>query len=169
MIKSRGKTSVLEAFFCNSRTGEITDPTHVLVPVRVKVKDWLMLFHSGSELLARDKEMTGEAFRVFHYVMSHVDYENKLLITQADVKEALEMKQPHVSRAFKLLVKKEILIEGKKFGTNKIYYLNPYFGWKGSARKLKQQLQEQAESKIGQSHQNEVDPSSSSKSESQAA
>jgi hypothetical protein len=163
MIKTRGKTSVLEALFCDSRTGEFTDPTHVLVPVRVKVKDWLMLFHSGSELLAKDKEMTGEAFRVFHYAMSHVNYENELLVTQANVKEALGMRQQHVSRAFKLLVKKEILIEGKKLGTSKIYYLNPYFGWKGSAKRLKERLRDEIESKIGQSHQNEVDPSCSSK------
>jgi Firmicute plasmid replication protein (RepL) len=163
MIKSRGKTSVKEVGFYDSRTNDYVDPTHVLIPVRVKVKDWLMLFHSGSEQLAKDKEMTGEGFRVLHYAISHVNYENELLVTQADVKEALGMRQQHVSRAFKLLVKKEVLIEGKKQGTSKIYYLNPYFGWKGSARRLKEHLQEQVESKIGQSSQNEVDPSSSSK------
>ena len=169
MIKTQGKTSVLEALFCDSRTGEFTNPTHVLVPVRVKVKDWLMLFHGGSELLAKDKEIGAEGLRVFLYIISHVNYENELLKTQADVREALGMRQQHVSRAFKLLVKKEILIEGKKVGARKIYYLNPYFGWKGSAKRLKERLQDEVESKIGRSHQSEVNPSSSSKSEGQAA
>ena len=169
MIKTQEKTSVVEALFCDLATGEFTNPTHVLIPTRVKVKDWLMLFHSSSELLAKDKEIGAEGLRVFLYVISHVNYENELLVTQADVKEVLGMRQSAVSRAFKLLVKKEVLIEGKKQGTSKIYYLNPYFGWKGSARRLKEHLQEQAESKIGRSHQNDVDSPSNSKSEDRAA
>ena len=162
MIKSRGKTSTKEILFRNDKTGEYTDPTHVLIPRREKVYDWLRVFHKMSEAVAKDKEIGAEAHRVLWYVISHVDYENKLLVTQADVKEALEMQQPHVSRAFRLLVKKEILIEADKIGTSKIYYLNPYFAWKGSVPNLKKGLQDGFDWENNQSPQKEVETSSSS-------
>jgi Firmicute plasmid replication protein (RepL) len=160
-IMKTQKQTVFEAILNSLKTGETIETTHVLLPLRVKVKDWLMLFHWGSEVIAKDKEIGLQAHRVFWYILGHVDYENRLLVTQADVKEALEMKQADVSRAFKLLVKKEILVETAKIGTSKIFSINPYFAWKGSAKRLKERLRDEAEARIGQSHQNEVDPPSS--------
>lgn len=157
MIESQARNSVVEGLFCNPRTGEYSDPTHILIPRRVKVTDWLMTFHKGTELLAKDKEIGAEGLRVFLYVTSHVDYENKLLVTQADVKEALEMKQSAVSRAFKLLVNKGILVEANKVGTSKTYYLSTDYGWKGSARRLKERLRDDLD------NQNDESPSKKGK------
>ena len=162
MIKSQSKSSVLEALFCNKRTGEYEEPTHVLVPARVKVSDWLMVFHKAAETLAKDKEIGLQAHRILWYVLSHVEYENRLLVTQADVREALKMKQADVSRAFKLLVKKEILIEVDKIGTCKIYCLNPYSFWKGAASKLKKGLQDGFPWKNDRSPQEDIEPPSNS-------
>jgi Firmicute plasmid replication protein (RepL) len=160
---------VVGALFCNPRTGEYIEPTHVLIPRRETVRDWLMIFHRSTEVLAKDKEIGAEGLRVFLYVISQVDYENKLLVTQTDVKEALGMKQQHVSRAFRLLVEKEILIESGKVGTSKVYYLNPYVGWKGTARNLKKGLQDGFKWEIKRSPQKEVDLSSSPKLEESVA
>jgi DNA-binding MarR family transcriptional regulator len=160
-MKSQKQTSVFEAILNNLKTGEQVETTHVLLPLRVKVKDWLMLFHWGSEVIAKDKEIGLQAHRVFWYILGHVDYENRLLVTQADVSKALEMKQQHVSKAFKLLVEKEILVETTKIGTSKIFSINPYFAWKGSAKRLKERLRDEAEAKMEQSHQDKVDPLSS--------
>lgn len=145
MVSLRGRTAKLMGVFSDPKTGEVVEATHVLLPRRQKVKDWLMWFHRGSKLLAKDKDLTGEAFRVFHYAISEIDYENKLLVTQAEIAEALEMKQPHVSRAFKLLVSKGILEEGEKVGRIKTYYLNWDFGWKGSTKNLIKRAQNDLE------------------------
>ena len=169
MIKLGGKSTKVDAIFCNPKTGEYTDPTHVLIPRRVKVTNWLMVFHEMTEALSKDKEIGAEGLRVFLYAISYVDYENKLLVTQADVKKALGMRQQHVSRAFKLLVKKEILIEADKIGTSKIYYLNPYFGWKGTASKLQKGLREGFTWENDQSPQKGSKTSSSSNMEEKIA
>lgn len=143
--KQRASKPEIEALFFNPETGNEINNIALVIPRRPKVKDWLMMFHKGTELLAKDKEIGLEAHRVFWYVVSHLDYENKLLLSQSDIVRELEMKQPAVSRAFKLLVKKGILIEDGKYGNSKIYKLSTDFGWKGSVRRLKERAKNELE------------------------
>jgi hypothetical protein len=46
------------------------------------------------------------------------------------------MQKTNVSRAIKLLVEKQILLEGPKLGRTHTYRLNSAFGWKGSINNL---------------------------------
>jgi predicted transcriptional regulator len=125
-------------------TGEILGDYGLRPPKRCTLTDWLMVFHKSMEVMAKDKDLTSEIWRVFAYAISQLDYDNKLLLTQADIARGLEIKQPNVNRAFKLLVNKGIFIEGEKRGTSKTYYLAGAIGNKGKARnyqnKLKREL-----------------------------
>lgn len=145
MAKEQTRKSEIGALFFDPESGEEINNIALIIPRKLKVKDWLMMFHRGTELLAKDKEIGLEAHRVFWYVISHLDYENKLLIAQSDVVRELEMKQPAVSRAFKLLVNKGILVEDGKYGTSKIYKLSTDYGWKGSVPKLKKRAKDELE------------------------
>lgn len=134
----------VQAIFFDPNTGEEINHIALVVPRKgEKLKDWLMIFHRGTMAMALDPEIRGETYRVFMYVLSHIDYENRILVTQMDVVKGIGMKQQSVNRAFKQLTQKGILLEGKKYGTVKTYYLNIDYGWKGSARNLKKKAKEQ--------------------------
>jgi hypothetical protein len=122
---------------------------------RCTLTDWLMIFHKGMELMAKDRELTSEAWRVFAYAISQVDYDNRLLLTQADISRGLEMKQPSVNRAFKLLVSKGIFVEGEKRGTSKTYYLGTIIGSKGKARNFEKKLEREEKALKDKSPQND--------------
>jgi len=76
--------------------------------------------------------------------MGKLDFENYICLTQKSVAEALRMRKPNVSRAFKKLVEKGIIHEGPKIGKTKTYRLDPSFGYKGRSKnyeKLKKAIQ----------------------------
>ncbi len=105
---------------------------------------WFMAMQDGFEWLSK-QNLTGEQLRVLLYVMSKMEFENFLLITQKEVAEKLGLKTPNVSRAFKLLVEKGILIEGARTGNVKSYKLDPNLGYKGKAKNLINDLRECAD------------------------
>jgi hypothetical protein len=137
MSKSRVKSKDLGAIFYDKENNDVIENIAVVVPRRDKVKDWLMIFERGSNILARDKEITGEAFRIFHLLIANMDYENRILLTQADVAKELGIKHQNIGRSFRLLVHKGIIVEDRVYGRTKTYKLSTDFGWKGSVRTLK--------------------------------
>lgn len=128
----------LGAIFYDADTGKEL-PDIALLDRRRKytLRNWLRIFHHGTIAMALDPEIRKESYRVFNFAIGHIDYENKILLSQNDIARGLNMKQPHVNRAFKQLTEKGIFVEGKKHGTVKTYYLNPEYGWKGSEKNLK--------------------------------
>ena len=90
-----------------------------------------MTWEAGMERLARDPDMTGEAYRVFLKMVSNLDWENYIKITQKEISEDLGIRKQNVSRAVKLLVEKGIIIKGPKSGLSNTYRLNEFYGWKG--------------------------------------
>jgi DNA-binding MarR family transcriptional regulator len=122
---------------------------------RCTLTDWLMIFHKGMELMAKDRELGLEAWRVFAYAISQIDYDNKLLLTQSEIGRELKMRQQAVNRAFKLLVSKGIFIEGEKQGTSKIYYLGTVIGSKGRAVAFHKKLEREEKAQKNKSPQHE--------------
>ena len=92
--------------------------------------NWIVFYQSALEWLAT-QDLPKEQYRVLMYLMSKLDFENYLRITQMSISEALCMKQAAVSRAIKGLLLKDILITGPKVGTAKTYRLNPRMAYKG--------------------------------------
>ena len=88
----------------------------------------------GMMKLATDKDLNGEALRVFLFMAGQLDFENFIRIQQKEVAEALEMKTPNVTRALKLLESKNIFQRGPKSGQSYTWRMNPNFGFKGDPR-----------------------------------
>jgi DNA-binding transcriptional ArsR family regulator len=99
-------------------------------------KGWVMNSQEALEIVAKDKDIKGETYRVLFFICARLDFENWVQLSVSEIAEELELKQPNVSRAIKLLEKKEIIIRGPKVGRSYAFRLNPYFGWKGKVKNL---------------------------------
>ncbi|MGB5592710.1 MAG: helix-turn-helix domain-containing protein [Crocosphaera sp.] len=119
-------------------TGEVLDGVIVYCGVKQNPysKGWVMNNQEALELLATDKELTGENYRVLLILLSKLDFENWIQITQTEISEKLDMKKQNVSRAILLLEEKKIILRGPKIGRTYAFRLNPYYGWKGKVKNL---------------------------------
>lgn len=124
-------------------TGEILDQsrgTFVFVPSKIKLKEgWFMAFQDAFESLAKDRDLWGQPTAVLHYLMSKLSFENYVALEQKEVSVGLEMDKSDVSRAFKTLVDKGIIEKGPRIGKSWSYKLNPFYGWKGRVKNLKEE------------------------------
>lgn len=96
-------------------------------------RGWVAVYQQVITQVAKEK-LTGEQYSVFLYLLGKVDFENYLTISQKELSEELNMKQPHISRAINKLCELKIIVEGPRAGLNKTYRLNPYVAHKGSNR-----------------------------------
>lgn len=92
--------------------------------------NWVAFYQTALEWLATEN-LPNQEYRVLMYLMSKLDFENYLRITQTKIAEALDMRQANISRAMKGLLERNILITGPKVGTAKTYRLNPRMAYKG--------------------------------------
>ena len=81
-------------------------------------------------------------FKVLMKLLSVLDYENLIQVSQADIARELDMHRQHVQRSIKRLIQLGIILEGVKIGISRSYRLNPSFGWKGSAKGHREALHE---------------------------
>ena len=125
-------------------TGEVMQGCMVYLPYRPRLTErWFMAFQDAFEEIAKDREITSEPRRVLDYMFSKLDFENFIQLSQKDIAEALGMQKQNVSNAIKLLIRKQIILEGPKVGRSKCYRLNPNYGWKGKVKTLQEARREQ--------------------------
>ena len=97
-------------------------------------RDWIALYQKAISAIA-DAKLSYEEYRVFLKLLSKVDFENYLTISQTKIAEELDMYRSNVARAIKGLTEKNIIVEGPRAGLHKTYCLNPYVAHKGANRK----------------------------------
>jgi hypothetical protein len=118
-------------------TGETLEGVTVLVSGKKSAfsrfygRRWFAVSQDPMAVLAADKEMTLEPYRVLLYLMLRLYLDNFIYVTQAEVADYLDMKKPNVSRAMKLLERKELILRGPKLGHSHAWRLNPDYGYKG--------------------------------------
>jgi DNA-binding transcriptional regulator GbsR (MarR family) len=110
-------------------------------------KGWVMNSQEAAILFAKDKDIKGETHRVLWFIIGILDFENWVQISITEIANELDLKQPHVSRAMKVLEDKEIILRGPKVGRSYAFMLNPDFGWKGKVKNLDEYRQEREERK----------------------
>ncbi len=99
-------------------------------------KGWVMNSQEALEIVAKDKDIKGETYRVLFFICARLDFENWVQISVTEIANELDLKQPSVSRAMKVLETKEIILRGPKVGRSYAFMLNPEFGWKGKVKNL---------------------------------
>ena len=128
----------------DSETGEIIDGfVAYVVPKRKNGfgQGWLAMAQNGAEILAQSN-LNGNDFKVLMKLLSVLDYENLIQVSQADIARELDMHRQHVQRSIKRLLELGIVLEGVRIGISRSYRLNPNFGWKGSAKGHREALHE---------------------------
>ena len=94
---------------------------------------WIALYQAMISNIA-DENLSKEQYRVLLKLLGKIDFDNYLTISQTEMAQQLNMKQPHISRAIRALCERKIIIEGPRAGLNKTYRFNPYIAYKGSER-----------------------------------
>lgn len=117
-------------------TGEIIEEGFVAY-VAPKRQNWF-----GTRWFAMSQDMLGEIaqlglsgndYSVLMMMLSKLDYENLLVVNQAELAKQLNMARQHFSRSLKKLIDAGIILKGPRIGVSRSYRLNPTYGWKGSA------------------------------------
>ena len=119
-------------------------------------KGWVMNSQEAAVLLAKDKDIKGETHRVLWFIIGILDFENWVQLSVTEIAKELKMHRPDVSRAMKILEKKEIILRGPKVGRSYAFMLNPDFGWKGKVKNLDEYRKEKEEEILReQQHRNQ--------------
>jgi len=131
--------SVRKTDFVDSETGEIlAGQVAVLVPHRVPngfSGGWFSMSQAQLKVFIEHRKDLGlEGFSVLMALLQRLDFQNLILVSQADLGRELGMHRQHVNAAIKKLVRLGAIVEGPKVGQNRTYRLNPTFGWKGSSK-----------------------------------
>ena len=111
-------------------------------------KGWVMNSQDAAVLLAKDRDIKGETHRVLWFVIGILDFENWVQISATEIGKELNLKQQSVSRAIKVLERKEIILRGPKAGRFYTFMLNPDFGWKGKVKNLEEYREQKKQNKI---------------------
>ena len=123
-------------------------------------KGWVMNSQEALEIVAKDKDIKGETYRVLFFICARLDFENWVQISVTEIAKELGMHQPDVSKAMKVLETKEIILRGPKVGRSYAFMLNPEFGWKGKVKNLdeyrKEREQEERREKKRERTQNNL-------------
>lgn len=118
-------------------TGEVLEDGFVayIAPKRKNGfgKEWMAMSQSAAMQLATSN-LGADDFRVFMALVAKLDFENLLVLNQAEIAREIGMHRQHVQRSIKRLIGMGVLLEGPRIGVSRSYRLNPNFGWKGSAR-----------------------------------
>ena len=99
-------------------------------------KGWVMNSQEALEIVAKDRDIKGETYRVLFFICARLDFENWVQISVTEIANELGMHQPDVSKAMKVLENKQIILRGPKVGRSYAFMLNPEFGWKGKVTNL---------------------------------
>ncbi len=120
----------------DSETGEIRTEIPFLTRRKANLYgEYVMARQEGFLRLSKEKDLTGDDYRVLNVYFGNLDFENYIQMSQQAIADYLEMRKQHVSRATKKLVEKGILVAGTKVGRHNTYRLNPFYGWKGKSDK----------------------------------
>ena len=141
----------------DNRTGELLEGLIIYCGVKYNpyAGGWVMNSQEALKLIAKDKDLQGRTLRVFLYLCGILDFENLIQIPQVEICKELDLKRSNVSLAIKILVDKDILIQGPKVGRSFAYRLNPDYGWKGKVKNLneyRKELEEQEKLNIKHNH-----------------
>ncbi|NYW24390.1 helix-turn-helix domain-containing protein [Escherichia coli] len=121
-------------------TGEILDGFVAYIG-RKKINGFARWFAMSQDAIATLKGIKSvEEFRVLMALLERLDYENMILLPQADIAKDLGMHVSNVSRAIRKLESYGVVERGPKIGNIRSFRLNPTFCWKGSSTKHVQEL-----------------------------
>jgi predicted transcriptional regulator len=136
--------------FYDPETGEEMDGCLMFVQRRRTNgfgEGWIAVAQDPTDLLAHS-DLDGADFKVLFKIFKKLDFENYILLNQAEIASEMGMHRQNVQRAIKNLIALGVIVEGPKFKQNRTYQLNPQLVWKGSGENHKKALKKQQEERM---------------------
>ena len=93
--------------------------------------EFMAIYQAAFDYIGNQKELTGETLRVFIKLLSKLDFDNYIRISQSELAKEMNITRPNVTKAIKKLQEFDIIREGARAGLSKTYRLNPSVGHKG--------------------------------------
>ena len=111
-------------------------------PREIQQDGFYTMFSFGSQRIAEVEGLTGTDYRVLFQLLSHLDFENWINVTQTVISEELRIKKSNVSVAIKKLIEKGVIEKHKDTNDKRKmrYRLNPEYGWRGDADQWKKEM-----------------------------
>ena len=107
----------------------------IVTPIKMLTdKPHVRAFSEGLGRLAVDKQLTLTDKNVLLFLISVMEYENLLNLTQRELSEGLGIVQQEVSKSIKKLIEGGYLKIVDKNGRQNIYQLNPHLAFKSRAK-----------------------------------
>ena len=119
-------------------------------PREIQQDGFYTMFSFGSERIAQVEGLTGTDYRVLFQLLSHLQFENWINVSQVTIAEELQIQKPHISKSIRKLIEKGI-IEKQKDPQDKRrirYRLNPEYGWRGDADQWKKEINSRKAEKV---------------------
>ena len=107
----------------------------IVTPIKMLTdKPHVRAFSEGLGRLAVDKQLTLTDKNVLLFLISVMEYENLINLTQRELSEGLGIVQQEVSKSIKKLIEGGYLKIVDKNGRQNIYQLNPHLAFKSRAK-----------------------------------
>ena len=103
-------------------------------------KEWLAMSQAAAMMFAQS-DLGANDMKVFFALLAKLDFENLLVLNQAEMARELNMQRQNVQRSIKRLLDLEVIFEGPRIGVSRSYRLNEQMGWKGSASNHRKALE----------------------------
>jgi len=134
-VKTKTKKPIANARvgIVDKETGEVIDDGSLIyVPQKVRIKGFFMGMQDGFEYLAKSN-LKSEALNVLLLLISRMDYENIIRVSQKEIGDVLGMKKQNVSRAMKTLRVAGVIDPGEFHAV----HLSPDIGWRGKVTNMR--------------------------------
>lgn len=104
---------------------------------------WIWVFQQKLRMLAKDKGVKWQAWRVLAYLMSAMTFGEGMPVRQEHLAAELDMPRPNVSRALRTLEAQGIVLRWKTPTGGLVYGLNNDYVYKGHGEDRKGRRQQQ--------------------------
>lgn len=134
-------------------SGELIDDGDLIyVPKKVRISGFFMGMQVGFEYLAKSN-LNREALNVLLFMISRMDYENVIRISNKEICEAMSMKRQNVNRATRVLREAGVISPGEFHAV----HLCSDIGWKGKVTNLRKEQADQTKSIFDRTKPNDED------------
>lgn len=111
-------------------TGKIVSESKPSRKYAKNVREFLKLFEEAGAYIAKQK-LSGQQLSILFLILSNLDYNNFVRVSQKEIAEELGLHFQKVSGAMRRLVEVGILEEGPRVNMCKTYRMNPRIARKG--------------------------------------
>ncbi len=121
----------------DAHTGEVQDGYVAYISPKRKngfQKGWIAMSQENALLMMAKSNIGHQASRVLFMLLAKVEFENYIVVSQAEMAAEIGMLQSNFAKAVTRLVNEGIIQRGPKVGRQGSLRLNPHYGWKGTAK-----------------------------------